>query len=105
MIQNAIRANQMNETDASPSARGGSPTGLVLSLLASQLLLLALAIAWGIYMVLIAKHGGIYSTEPSATVLYLEIIAVVAIGLFAVGVSAFLLKWYLRQTQHEVSQA
>lgn len=56
--------------------------------LVSQLLLIAMAIAWCIHMVLIAKYGEIYFIEANSVVLYGEIAATVLITLFAVTVFA-----------------
>ena len=59
--------------------------------LSSQLLLLALAIAWFVHMVLIAMHGKIFFAEPNSLILYGEITATALIALFAVIV--FILQW------------
>jgi uncharacterized membrane protein YcjF (UPF0283 family) len=57
-----------------------------LVVLASQLLLIALAIAWGIHLILIAQNGGVYSIEANPWVLYSEIAATILIILFALAV-------------------
>lgn len=54
--------------------------------LASQLLLIAMATAWVIHMVLIAKNGRVYFIEENPVVLYGEIAATVVITLFAIVV-------------------
>ena len=54
--------------------------------LASQLLLIAMATAWIIHMVLIAKSGHVYFVEENPVVLYVEIAATVVITLFAIVV-------------------
>jgi uncharacterized BrkB/YihY/UPF0761 family membrane protein len=54
--------------------------------LVSQLLLIAMAIAWVIHMVLIAKNGHVYFIEENPIVLYGEIAVTVAITLFAIVV-------------------
>ena len=54
--------------------------------LAAQLLLIAMAIAWCIHMVLIAKNGQIYFVEDSPAILYGEIVATALITLFAVTI-------------------
>jgi len=59
--------------------------------LSSQLLLLALAIAWFVHMILIAVHGKIFFAEPNSLILYGEITATALIALFAVIV--FILQW------------
>ena len=53
-------------------------------ILVAQLLLVALAIAWCVHMVLIAKHGEIYFVETNSAILYGEIAATVVITLFAI---------------------
>jgi amino acid transporter len=58
--------------------------------LASQLLLIALALAWAIHMSLIAAHGAVYFVEPNLVILWIEIIATVLIGLF--GTVVFVLQ-------------
>jgi ABC-type nickel/cobalt efflux system permease component RcnA len=54
-----------------------------LIVLVSQMLLMALAIAWGVNLILIAQHGGLYSIETNPLVLYGEIAATVLIIIFA----------------------
>ena len=56
----------------------------ILIVLASQFLLLALALGWGIYLFQIARHGGVYSVETNSWLLYVEIFATVLIVIFAV---------------------
>ena len=56
--------------------------------LVSQLLLIALAIAWVAHMVLIAKNGAIYFIETNAVILWAEIVATTLITLFATAVFA-----------------
>ncbi len=56
----------------------------ILVVLASQFLLLALALGWGIYLFQIARHGGVYSVETNSWLLYAEIFATVLIVLFAI---------------------
>ena len=58
----------------------------ILIVLASQLLLLALALGWGIYLFQIARHGGVYSVETNSWLLYAEIFVTVLIVLFAIVV-------------------
>lgn len=84
------------QTSRAGSQSGAAPRKLIVSLIASQLLLLALAIAWGVYMFLIAQHGEIRSTEPSSAVLSAEIVAIGAIALFSVVVLSCLVRWYLK---------
>ena len=51
--------------------------------LISQLLLIALAIAWVVHMSLIAANGAIYFIEANPMVLWAEIVATALITLFA----------------------
>lgn len=78
--------------DRAPNFTGGvrrrRPAFEVL-VLASQLLLMALAVAWCVHMVIIASNGRVYFTEPSSSILLGEIIATVLIALFA-GVVFFM---------------
>ena len=57
--------------------------------LASQLLLIALAICWCFHLLLIAKYGHVYSIERSGPVLYAEITTILLIILFAITVFVF----------------
>ena len=59
-----------------------------LVVLVSQLLLIALAIAWFVHMVIIAVNGSIYFVEKNPLILWGEITAVVLITLFAIYVFA-----------------
>ena len=59
-----------------------------LVVLISQLLLIALAIAWFVHMVIIAVNGSIYFVEKNPLILWGEITAVVLITLFAIYVFA-----------------
>ena len=52
--------------------------------LVSQMLLIALAIAWLVHMIVIAIYGSVYFIERDSLVLWLEIIASILITLFAV---------------------
>lgn len=56
--------------------------------LVSQLLLIALAIAWVVHMALIAKNGAIYFIEKNPVVLWAEIGVTALITLFATAVFA-----------------
>ena len=56
--------------------------------LAAQLLLIAMAIAWCIHMVLIAKNGQIYFIEANPVILHGEIVATVLVVVFAITVFA-----------------
>ena len=57
-------------------------------ILVSQLLLIAMAIAWVVHMVIIAVNGSAYFVETNPIILWGEIAATVLITLFAVGVFA-----------------
>lgn len=52
----------------------------------SQLLLIALAIAWLIHMIIIAVSGSIYFVERNSFILWTEVTATILIILFATGV-------------------
>ncbi len=52
----------------------------------SQLLLIALAIAWLIFMIIIAVNGSVYFIERNPLVRWLEVTAAILIILFAIGV-------------------
>ncbi len=54
--------------------------------LASQLLLLAMAVAWCVQLTLIAVRGQICFAETNAVILYGEIAGIVLIGIFAIVV-------------------
>lgn len=56
--------------------------------LVSQLLLIALAMAWVVHMVLIAKNGAVYFVEGNTTILWAEIGITTLITLFATAVFA-----------------
>ena len=58
----------------------------VISILASQILLIALSVAWCIHTLLIAKHGAIYFVESNHVILWGEIIAVAMIVVFGISV-------------------
>ena len=57
--------------------------------LVSQLLLIVLAIAWGIHLTAMALRGGVLSIETNPWILYGEIIATVFILMFAIVVVVF----------------
>ena len=52
----------------------------------SQLLLIALAIAWVVQMSMIAMNGSIYFVEANPIILWAEIVATTLITLFATAV-------------------
>ena len=56
--------------------------------LVSQLLLIALALAWAIHMTIIAANGSVHFIENNPVILWVEIIASVLISLFGTGVFA-----------------
>lgn len=53
-------------------------------ILASQLLLIALAISWCFHLLLLVKYGQVYSVERNSPVLYAEITTILLIILFAI---------------------
>lgn len=56
--------------------------------LAAQVLLLAMTVAWVVQLTLIAINGHICFEEGNSAILYLEIAAVTLIGIFALAVFA-----------------
>ncbi len=56
--------------------------------LASQILLIALAVSWVIHMAIIAKNGSIYFVESNHLILWIEIVGTLLITLFATAVFA-----------------
>jgi ABC-type nickel/cobalt efflux system permease component RcnA len=48
----------------------------------SQLLMIAMAVAWTVHMVIIAANGSVYFEEPNTAVLWLEIAMTVSISIF-----------------------
>jgi membrane protein implicated in regulation of membrane protease activity len=54
--------------------------------LISQVLLIALAIAWAVHMALIAAEGSVYFIEGNPFVLWLEIALTLSICIFGVAV-------------------
>jgi len=58
--------------------------------LISQMLLIALAIAWLVHMIVIAAYGAVYFIQRDPLVLWIEISASLIITLFAVFVLIFL---------------
>lgn len=52
----------------------------------SQLLLIALAVAWLVHMIIIAVNGSIYFVERNPFILWIEVAATILIILFAIGV-------------------
>jgi len=59
-----------------------------LLVLASQLLLIAMALAWALHMTIIAANGSVYFIENNQVILWIEIIASVLISLFGTAVLA-----------------
>jgi membrane protein implicated in regulation of membrane protease activity len=63
-----------------------------ITVLVSQLLLIALALAWAIHMILIAANGAVYFVENNPAILWTEVVITVIISLF--GVAVFTLQVY-----------
>ncbi len=59
-----------------------------LIVLISQLLLVALAVAWAVHMILIAANGSVFFVERNSFVLWLEISLTILISLFGLVVFA-----------------
>lgn len=68
----------------------GSPLGrrlrLAILIVISQLLLIALAVAWLVHMIIIAVNGSVYFVERNPFILWIEVAATILIILFATGV-------------------
>ena len=60
--------------------------------LVSQLLLIALALAWAVHMIIIAAKGRVYFVENNPVVLWLEIIVTILIFVFGTAVFAMQLR-------------
>ena len=63
-----------------------------LVVLISQLLLIALALAWVVHMIIVAANGRVYFVEDNAAVLWMEISITVLICLFGIAVFAMQLR-------------
>ena len=70
--------------------------------LAAQLLLIAMSIAWCVQLTLIAVRGEICFAETNAAILYVEIAATVLVSVFAVVV--FVMQ-YRRLTEERTSDS
>lgn len=57
-----------------------------LAVLSSQMLLIALAIAWLVQMIIIAQCGAVYFIEKNSVILWVEIVASLLITIFAIYV-------------------
>jgi membrane protein implicated in regulation of membrane protease activity len=66
----------------------GRRVKFALFVIVSQLLLIAMAIAWVIHMAIIAVNGAVYFIENNPVILWFEITAVSLIALFSTGVLA-----------------
>lgn len=60
--------------------------------LVSQMLLIALAIAWLVHMIVIAAYGSVYFIEREPLILWIEISASLVITLFAIFVLTMQIK-------------
>lgn len=60
--------------------------------LISQMLLIALAIAWLVHMIVIAAYGAVFFIERNPLILWIEISASLVITLFAVFVLTMQIK-------------
>jgi hypothetical protein len=73
-----------------------------LVIIVSQMLLIALSVAWGIYLTVISQNGGtIISTETNKLILYSEIISTGLIVIFAVVVISLELKRMLTKRRDD----
>ena len=60
--------------------------------LISQMLLIALAIAWLVHMIVIARYGAVYFIERDPLIIWIEISASIVITLFAIFVLSIQIK-------------
>jgi hypothetical protein len=79
--------NWLKKTDSKPLSmrRRLKFTSIVLI---SQILLIALAIAWLVHMIVIAAYGAVYFIERDPLMLWIEICASALITIFAIFVLA-----------------
>lgn len=70
---------------------------LSMSVLVSQMLTIALSIAWFVHAVIVKINGVVYFVEPNLAILYLEIFVTTAIALYGI---AFL---FLQIKEHGIS--
>ena len=61
-----------------------------LIVLTSQLLLIALALAWAVHMIIVAANGRVYFVEDNTAILWLEIAVTVLISFF--GITVFIMQ-------------
>lgn len=78
----------MNKPPISPVRR----LRFALIVLVSQLLLVALSIAWAVHMIIVAANGSVYFVERNPFVLWLEISLTVVISVFGIAVFAMQLR-------------
>ena len=69
--------------------------------LVSQMLLIALAIAWLVHMIVIAIYGAIYFIERDPMILWIEIGASLAITLFAIFVLTIQIRRLSERRRHD----
>lgn len=79
----------MTRTAPPPAARR---LRFALIVLISQLLLIALALAWAVHMIIVAANGRVFFVEDNPVVLWLEISVTVLICLFGIAVFAMQLR-------------
>lgn len=69
-----------------------------LSVIASQLLIIALALAWGIHTALLISHGSVCFVEPNQLILWYEIVSTAAIALYGMSMLIVYLFAFHRRT-------
>ena len=75
-VQKKFREFEVNRQGKSDDPRFKRRLRFSLIVIVSQMLLIALAVGWGLYLILISKNGGsIISAETNRPILYGEIIA------------------------------
>ena len=66
---------------------------LSISVLASQILTIGLAIAWFVHAVIVKVNGAIYFVEANQAILYLEIFMTTAIASYGIVFLFLQMKW------------
>lgn len=71
--------------------RFGRRVRFALLVLAAQVLLIGMTLAWCVHIALILKYGSVHFVEPNPLILYAELITTVLVIVFAATV--FALQW------------
>ena len=79
--------------------------GISLSVMASQILLIGLALAWGIHTALLISHGSVRFVEPNQLILWYEIVSTAAIALYGMTMLIVYLFAFRRRTDVVVDRS